>query len=90
MKTTPITIYARSQTGWATDARLTDAIRAMIRHSKGGADKKLTLKMPLGDFLDLIDEQEVRINLLDTKAVNELGTMGDNYNTAKLYNLENI
>jgi hypothetical protein len=90
MKTTPITIHANSQTGWANAERLTDAIRAMIRHSKGGADKRLTLKMPLGEFLDLIDEQEVRIHLLDAEAVNEVGTLGDNYNTAKLYNLENL
>lgn len=90
MKTTPITIYASNLTGWARAERLTDAIRAMIRHSKGGEDGKLTLRMSLGDFLDLIDEQEVKIFLLDTEAVNEVGTLGDNYNTAKLYNLENL
>lgn len=82
-KTTKVYVQAACPTGWARAEKFSDAIREMMRHSRGFVEPE----MRLGKFLKMIDEQQVGLTLLEETPdgkFKEVGILGDDFNTAKL------
>ena len=82
-KTTKVYVQAACPAGWARAEKFSDAIREMMRYSRGFIDPCMTLS----EFLKMIDEQQVGLTLLEETPdgkFKEVGILGDDFNTAKL------
>lgn len=96
MKVTNISVKAQCAAGWARESKFTDAVRAMIRHSRGCIDRSHEIdpdRMTLSEFLDAIDDQRISFTLFapsgeDGKPSREIGCLGDRYNEAKIWEEE--
>ena len=82
MKTIATSILAQSIGGWARGDKITDAIKGMIHYSRGIVKENMTL----GKFLDMIDNQEINLSIevKEGDKYKEIGSLGDNFNCAKL------
>ncbi len=91
MKLTRILIKAQCAAGWARESKFTDAVRAMIKHSRGCLDRDHDIdpdKMTLTEFLDAIDDQRITFSLQtggQGQFFREIGCLGDSYNMAKIW-----
>ncbi len=88
MKTKRMYVYASCAAGWARSNSLASAIREMVRYSRGYIDPK---KMTLAEFLEAVDDQRITLHLYEEMPdgkFRDAGCLGDNYNTAKLFEEE--
>lgn len=89
MEIKKVWVKASCAAGWSMGVKFSDAVRGMVRHSRGYVDPE---NMSLSEFLEQVDDQRISLMLVEQKVDEEgrpkypdFGCLGDNFNEAKVF-----